>query len=288
MLYILCSVVCSVIVSVILKLLPRYGVDVRQAIAGNYLVASVLAVLLLQSRPTLLTQISFDAAWQILLALAVLLPSVFLVMAKSVNTVGIIRTDVAQRLSLIIPLIAAFTLFGELLTWQKGAGLLLGLMAILAIVQKPDNSKTHASYWRWPALVFLGLGLIDILFKRLAQLSHVAFSDVLLATFILAFIVLVIYNISRYAQKKANWQWRNIIAALLIGLFNFGNIVFYIKAHQQLHSSPALVFATMNIGVIVLASVLGVWLFKERLSKQNVIGLVLAVIAIGILASAKV
>jgi len=110
---------------------------------------------------------------------------------------------------------------------------------------------------------------------------------VLLATFILAFIVLVIYNISRYAQKKANWQWRNIIAALLIGLFNFGNIVFYIKAHQQLHSSPALVFATMNIGVIVLASVLGVWLFKERLSKQNYAGLLLAVIAIAILASAR-
>lgn len=288
MLYILFSVVCSVIVSIILKLLPKYRIDVRQAIAGNYLVASVLAVVLLQSRPTLLMHFSFDAAWQVLLALAVLLPSIFLVMAKSVNTVGIIRTDVAQRLSLIIPLIAAFTLFGEQLSWQKSAGLLLGLIAILAIVQKPDSSKTSASYWRWPALVFLGLGLIDVLFKRLAQLSHVAFSDVLLATFILAFIVLVIYNLGRYLRKQAHWQWRNITAALLIGFFNFGNIVFYIKAHQQLHSSPALVFATMNIGVIVLASVLGVGLFKERLSKQNYAGLILAVIAIAILASARV
>ena len=47
MIYIVLSVVCSVVVSVLLKLAPRRGVDVRQATTGNYLVATLLTLALL-------------------------------------------------------------------------------------------------------------------------------------------------------------------------------------------------------------------------------------------------
>lgn len=42
----------------------------------------------------------------------------------------------------------------------------------------------------------------------------------------------------------------------------------------------------MNIGVIVLATLVGVGLFRERLSRLNGVGLLLAVGAIAVLASA--
>ena len=77
-------------------------------------------------------------AWWVLLALGLLLPSLFLILAKSVEQVGIVRTDAAQRLSLLVPLAAAFLLFGETFTWLKGTGLILGFMAILLIVHKEN------------------------------------------------------------------------------------------------------------------------------------------------------
>jgi hypothetical protein len=38
----------------------------------------------------------------------------------------------------------------------------------------------------------------------------------------------------------------------LVGAFNFGNILFYLKAHQAFADNPSTVFAAMNMGVIIL------------------------------------
>jgi drug/metabolite transporter (DMT)-like permease len=288
--YIFISVFCSVIVSILLKLAARRNVDMPQAIAGNYLVSGILCWLLLHPSPGLLVRTPDDPAWRVLIALGFLLPGIFLVLAKSVERVGVVRTDAAQRISLVIPLIAAFTLFGETLTWQKGIGVVLGLIAIFCIVkrqgsaEKPDLPQRGG--WHWPVIVFAGMGVIDILFKRMAQLTDVPYVDVLFATFILAFILMTLYAGWLFVNKKASWSWINMIAALLLGIFNFGNILFYIQAHRHLAQDPALVFSAMNIGVIVVATIAGIWFFRERLERLNKAGLILAVIAVLVLATA--
>jgi drug/metabolite transporter (DMT)-like permease len=288
-LFIALSVLCSVAVSVVLKLAPRYGVDVRQAIAGNYLVSIALTLALLAPSPGLLLLPAAHPAWRVLLALGVLLPSIFVVMARSVRYAGVVRTDAAQRLSLLLPLIAAFTLFGEAFTWHKGVGMALGLIAIACIVTRLGARKQadhkRAEAWWWPLVVFAGMGVIDILFKRVAQLTGVPFADVLLAAFVLAFVLAALAMVWLYRRGRARWRWRHLSAAVLLGALNFGNIVFYIEAHRHLARDPALVFSSMNIGVIVLATVVGVAWFGERLRRVNAVGLALAVVAVIVLAT---
>lgn len=287
--FIVLSVVCSVVVSVLLKLAPRFDVDVRQAIAGNYLVATLLTGALLDPHPSLLELPVAHPAWRVLLALGVLLPSMFWVLAWSVRRVGVVLTDAAQRLSLLLPLIAAFSLFGEVFTWHKGTGMAIGLVAIACIVARPRGSGSGVEGvrgWWLPLIVFAGMGAIDILFKRVAQLTGTPFADVLLATFVLAFVLSMLAMVWLYARGRAHWRWRNAGGALLLGVFNFGNIVFYVQAHRHLASDPALVFSAMNIGVIVLAALVGVWAFRERLGWLNYAGLVLAVAAVLVLATA--
>lgn len=289
MIYIALSVVCSVVVSVLLKLAPRFGVDVRQAIAGNYLVAVLLTAALLDPHPSLLELPVAHPAWRVLLALGLLLPSMFWVLAWSVRRVGVVLTDAAQRLSLLLPLVAAFTLFGEVFTWHKGAGMAIGLLAIVCIVARPRESRSDAGGvrgWWLPLGVFAGMGTIDILFKRVAQLTGTPFADVLFATFVLAFVLSTLAMAWLFARGRAHWRWRNAGGALLLGIFNFGNIVFYVQAHRHLASDPALVFSAMNIGVIVLAALVGVWAFRERLGWLNRAGLALAVVAVLVLATA--
>lgn len=281
------SVLCSVLVSVLLKLSTRLQWDIRQVIGGGYLVAAVLAWLFLQPNPTALLEQKALSVWFVFVALGVLLPSLFLVLAQSVKEVGIVRTDAAQRLSLLIPLMAAFLLFGEPFTWFKAIGLALGLAAIGLIVLKPEAQPQTQTAWLWPGIVFIGTGCIDILFKQMAQLGHIPFADLLFAVFVLAFVLFSLYLAALFAQQKAKWQASNLLGALLLGTFNFGNILFYIKAHQRLAADPALVFASMNIGVIVLGSLVGWWFFKEKLSRLNWLGIGLALAAVACLTLAK-
>src|SRR6266576_3356362 len=112
MLYVFLSVCCSVIVSVLLKLARRYHINIYQAITWNYSMAIVLSWFFLKPQLHDLQ----DAPIFNYLLLAFLLPSIFIFMAISVRTSGIVRTDVAQRLSLFIPILSAFWLFDEKIT----------------------------------------------------------------------------------------------------------------------------------------------------------------------------
>lgn len=285
MFYIALSVICSVSVSILLRFFPAWRVDVRQAIAANYLMALTLCTLLLKPQPQQLFQQANTDTWLVLLALGVLLPSIFFALARSVDVVGIVRSDAAQRLSLIIPLIAAFTLFDEALSASKLLGLMLGLFAISFIVMRPDARKTSQSirHYLWPLLVFIGFGAIDVLFKQMAQINHIPFTTVLSGTFFAALLFISLYLAVQFVRQQALWQLRNLLAGLLLGILNFSNIYSYLLAHRQLNQEPALVFSSMNIGVIALATLIGLIAFKERLSLFNFVGLFLAILSVVIL-----
>lgn len=303
------SIFCSVTVSVLLKIARRYRIDVSQAIATNYVMASALTIVLL--RPQLGSLSQGQVPILVLLALGLLLPSIFIVMARAVEHAGIVRSDAAQRLSLIIPLLAAFLVFKEPFDGFKLAGIACGLLAILAlslstqsqakghdnspstaannlVAQAKSNPSATAKQAFRPASKYLGLwlligvwlgyGLIDVLFKQLAQ-SGLAFTSSLIISFVLAGSLMFAYLFVR----RVRWHGPSLAAGLLLGLFNFGNILFYIRAHQSFPQSPALVFAAMNIGVIVLGTLTGVLLFKERASGIIAVGLLLALSAIVLL-----
>lgn len=282
--YLVFSVLCSVLVSVLLKLAPRQRLDMPQVVTWNYLVASVLSAVLLQ--PSLASLQTPHAPWAALLCLAVALPAIFLMMARAVTRAGIVRSDVAQRLSLLLSLLAAFLVFGESANGWKLAGLGLGLLAILGISVRPRAGAAEPSggrAWPWLLAVWVGYALVDILLKKVA-LSGTPSMAALLVSFSLAFVLMLILQLWRHLRGIARLQWPNGVGGALLGLLNFGNILFYVRAHQHLPDSPAVVFAGMNIGVVVLGALVGILGFGERTSVWNRVGLGLAVVAIGLIA----
>lgn len=282
--FLLAAVLCSVLVSVHLKLAPRAGVDVGQAIAWNYAVAAGLAALLLHASLEPLRTAS--APWPSLLALALLLPTVFLALGASVRHAGIVRSDAAQRLSLLVSLLAAFVLFGQMLTPEKALGIGLGLLALLALVWRGERSARDgegARAWLYPLIVFTGFGAIDVLLKRVSA-GGVPLGASLLAMFALALPVALGIAAVRAVRGGVRFTARSLAGGLLLGLLNFGNILFYLRAHQALPHDPALVFAAMNLGVVALGALVGVLAFGERPSRINAAGLALALVAIAVLA----
>ena len=285
MIYVLLSVICSVLVSVLLKLARRFDVDVVQAIAWNYVVAGALTALLLQ--PSLSSLREPGAPWLALAGLGVLLPTIFLALGASVRHAGIVRSDAAQRLSLLISLLAAFVLFGEQLTGLKAVGIALGLLALLCMVWRTGRGPADSGVagWLYPLLVLGGFGAIDILFKRVA-LAGVPLGASLQAMFALALLVAFALQLWRRLSGRTRFTVRSALSGMALGLANFGNILFYLRGHRALPQHPALVFASMNIGVVALGALIGVLVFRERLSRLNLGGVLLALLAIGLIAFA--
>lgn len=278
--FIALAICCSVLVSVLLKLARRHDVDVGQAVAWNYVATSALTAWVF--RPSLDALARPGAPWLGFVGLGLLLPLIFLALGASVRHAGIVRSDAAQRLSLLISLLAAFLWFGEAVSTAKLAGIGLGLVALACMVWRGDAATSEGrAAWLWPLTVFGGFAAIDILFKHVAQ-AGTPFAASLQAMFALALAVAFAIQIGRRLAGRTRFTWRNAFAGLLLGLANFGNIVFYVRAHQALADRPSLVFAAMNLGVVALGALVGTLAFREKLSRLNLAGVALAVAAIAL------
>lgn len=325
------SISASVAVSVLLKVARKQNIQVDQAIALNYPTAALLCLILLRPEPSQV--LAPGTPWWVLLALGVLLPGIFLTMAGAVRHAGIVVSDAAQRLSLLLPLAASFLFFGESAGPVKLAGMAVALAALGCLIWQPrrqtgnglspavpssipagaaldsavsnlseatpsgpatanasvdtgpDTDTGHFGLRRAGArtlalllCVWAGYGTIDILFKQMAR-SAVDFSSSLFVAFVLAGLAMASWLFARRTQ----WRQRSMASGVLLGLLNFANIYFYLRAHQQYPDNPTLVFAAMNIGVIGLGTLVGAWAFKESLPPGKIAGLALAVAAIGLL-----
>ena len=284
MIYVLLSVCSSVLVSVLLKLARRYNIDIFQAITWNY----SIVVILFFFKPHL-TNLQRAPIFTYSL-LAVLLPALFVVMGLAVRKAGIVRTDVAQRLSLLISLTAAVILFGEAMPPLKITGLAVGLVAIALCIpwqkQEGEHGTTNDSRI-YLLIVFGGIGVIDVLFKQVAVYHDVPYTTSLFIIYGMAFTLCIIALLFLVITKRVKFTWRHIFFGWILGFCNFGNILFYLKAHEALAHKPSTVFSAMNIGVISLGALTGVIVFKEKLSTLNKVGIVLAIVAIVIMSYSK-
>ena len=275
MLFLVLSVFCSVCVGIIFKVARKQDICITQVIAWNYVFAIILCYLFFSPD---LSVINSSSPWILYGTLMVLLPSIFLALAASIKHMGIVKTDAAQRLSLFIPIVAAWFIFMEDMDSHKVTGLAIGFPAIILILyKKPDKTATK---WRYPLIVLLGFGLIDILLKHVALYKQSPFTTSLFIVFCGALGLMILAVLRDLLFRRQGLRIINLAFGALVGIFNFGNILFYLQAHKAFEDNPSTVFATMNMGVIVLGSLAGIIVFREKLSKINYIGILLALAAI--------
>ncbi|HDR1012771.1 TPA: EamA/RhaT family transporter [Pasteurella multocida] len=276
--HLIIAVLCSVAVSVLLKVARKKNIVIQQAIAFNYIVALSLSYFLLKPDFKGLGFSEFVAQSDntpVFFALGILLPTVFIVMSKAVEYAGIVRSDAAQRLSLFLPIVAAFVIFGEQLSSARLMGIILAFVALFCLLNKPTDTESNLKGVVSLILVWFGYGIIDILFKQVAK-SGGAFPATLFISFVLAACVMFGYLL----LKREVWTVPSFIGGIILGGLNFMNILFYIKAHQSFSDNPTLVFAGMNIGVICLGTITGALVFKEKISKINGVGIAIGISAI--------
>ena len=130
MINLLLSVLFTTSLGIILKLFERSKLDVFQAIVFNYISCVITGAIVQQSVPDYINY--SKQSWFVY---AVILGCSFIfffnIMGYIVKHMGITVMFVANKLSLVIPVSAAFFIFHEEATFFKIIGILIALLAVV-------------------------------------------------------------------------------------------------------------------------------------------------------------
>lgn len=286
MLYLVATILLNVIISALFKILPKYNIDSLQAIVVNYCVCVITGSIFLGHIP-------FHAAhvvepwfpWSLVMGAAFI--SIFNLIAFCTRVDGITTATIANKLSLVIPVIISIVLFKEASGLAKISGIILALPAVYMTTRvKEDNGKTPSLFW--PLLLFIGSGLLDTLVNYV-QHNYLATAEIQATYTVYCFAVAACFGVVTVAimaaLKKIRLHWKNAIAGICIGIPNYFSIYFLIRAINCGVMQSSATIPVINIGTLVMSAITAIVVFREKANMQRLAGLVLSVIAILLIAS---
>ncbi len=287
MLYILLTIIISVLLLLVFKAFQKYGVNSLVAIIVNYITAAVTGILFLNSGISLGSIIQSDWIF-ICLPLGVLFISIFYLIALTTQKISISAASVANKMSVIMPVLYSLIFLGQQLSVVKVTGIVLAMVAVYLSTRLPKKDNVNTALIWLPVLVFVGSGLIDIAinaanaFYIKNNTESALFS---ICTFLSAFVVgililLYFVFIKRSLSLKEVLAPKNIIGGLVLGIPNYFSIFFIFKSLEVNVLQSAQLFPVLNLSNVALSAFLGWLVFKEKLSPLNLAGIALAIISI--------
>ena len=283
MIYLFASVLCSTILIVILKLFPKFQVVSLLGIVVNYLTCVVFGMCLDRVPVDSLFLLPQFSWFGIAVGLGFLFISIFNLSAISSQSLGIGITSMSMKLGLIVPIMVGIFFYKEPYTWVTLTGIVLALIAVvLSSIQQGSQKISHIGLMVLPLVVFVGSGFCDV-GVQVAYNSYLKPSDNALfsiSLFLIAFVIGLVVYLVLLLMKKTRFTWQSLIAGIILGIPNYLSIYFIILALGKSGYSSSVIMPVANISVVALSSLVGLFIFKERLSKINTAGIVLAIIAI--------
>jgi len=282
MFYLFLNMLTSTAILVAFKLFPRYKVNVVQAITVNYVVAVAAGLLL--SGETLSAAAYIHKPWfPLSLLVGVTFIAVFFLFAESAVRAGVALTSVAAKMSVVIPVMLGFFLFHDRISALKVLGILAALLAFYLTFKKEGKLALRWHLILFPFLIFLGNGMNDSLMK-IVQHYHIRddFEQFLTVVFAVALVCGLLASFFRKGEGQGLFTPRNLIAGLILGILNWYSTYSFIAGMQFFDVS---VFVPLvNVSVVTLSSLTGYLAFRERLSRVNWAGIILAMAAIVLIA----
>ncbi|MBW2961205.1 GRP family sugar transporter [Mesonia aestuariivivens] len=281
MIYLLLSILSSTAIYVVFKLLDRFKINSLYAIVVNYFTACIAGYFGLERAFTIEDTLAQDWIFGAIL-LGVLFITVFNLMAITTQKSGLSAVSVASKMSVAIPILFVIFYYNEPTGFLKICGIALALVAVyLSSVKTKSGIQLEKNTLIYPLLVFLGSGIIETLIKFLEQ-NFVTKEDVALfstSIFICAAVIGMIIGIIHFTKKKIKFTYREVLGGIALGIPNYYSIYFFIQALRSGMPSTT-VFILNNVAIVLLSTLLGILLFKEKLLRKNWIGIALAVVSI--------
>lgn len=309
MLFLALAVACSLGIAMLFKVAERRDLDRTALLTVNYAAGAVLAAAL----QGVGRAEGLDAGLVGLgVAQGVLFIAGFWLFARAIREAGMGLAAGVMRLSVVVPVLASWQIWGEAPSGAQLGGLALAGGAFFLIArpaaQAPGklgpsaeaalaeaalagraSPRPAAAMGRGGAVLLLGLlfltgGLVDVLHKAFATgyAETVSPSLFLLFVFGVAFAIGAVV-VGWTGARTGRWPGHAEIGwGAVLGVINYGSADFLLRAVEQL--SGPFVFPANSVAIVFGAAILGRLIWGEQLSRANVGGLALAALALVLLA----
>jgi len=285
----LATILLNTLLFIMFKFFPRFNIDSRQAIAVNYWTCAITGYLFIDNKSVIVSPAHFSLIpWAVLMGIMFII--VFNLMALSTIKQGITTTTVANKLSLVIPVIFSVWLYNEELGLLKLAGILTAFPAVY-LSTKTGQDGTKKSSLLLPVIIFLSSGLLDTLVKYVEHhylhTNHATITYTIYM-FCVAATAGTIAAIYLSVKNKTGFPLRNVAAGIILGIPNYFSIYFLVKLLNSNYFQSSAAIPINNIGIVLASAVAGILLFREKTTAARIIGLFLSILSIILIAFADV
>ncbi len=287
MFYLLLTIFLNALLFVFFKIAAKFKIDTLQAIVVNYWTCVVTGSIFMGSFPIGAQSLSYPwLPWAVLMGL--LFISIFNLIGYCTVRDGITTTTIANKLSLVIPVVFSVFLYGEEMNLLKGIGIALAFPAVYLTARVKDDTVRNKSFWL-PIILFIGSGLLDTLVKYTEQRFLSSSTDASVFTvhiFAVAGTLGLLLVIVLASLGRIQLHYRNIIAGVLLGIPNYFSIYYFIQFLNSNFMQSSAAIPVNNIGILIASTLIAVLFFKERMTTYRVVGLLLSIICILLIALA--
>lgn len=276
MIYLLLAILSSSLVSIFMRLSTHRVQNRYSLLAVNYLACSVLGAIYARGNVFCVTAPGYGPMLIMGLVAGALYLLGFVLLQRSIRKNGMVLSSLFMKLGLLVPIVMSLVFFRELPSILQCIGFLLAVVAIVLI----NLQKGARGFTAGLLILLMAGGSCDAISKVYEQLGAPALSDqFLFFTFFFAFILCT----ALVLRQKETPGKQELLFGLLIGIPNFFSAKFLLAALTRMNA--VVVYPTFSVATLLVVTLTGLFLFKERLSKQQWIALgmiLLALIALNI------
>ena len=281
MIYIAISIILFNVLVVFFKLFEKYNIDNLQALISNYFISALLSLLLLSENDNI--QSSIESEWFIhAIILGTLFITIFNIYALGIQKIGIATSSVINKMSFVVPVVFSIIFYEkEVFSLSILFGVLLALLGIYLSSTNNSSFNFDKKYLWIILIIFFGQGIVDII---LNDSKFYIPKDENILFFLILFISATTAGVLILFAKKqiSDIKIKNLLWGAIFGIPNFFSIFYFLKALQSDYfiDKSYLIFPLTSVGIVVTTTFLGVLIYKEILTKRNLIGITIAVISI--------
>jgi drug/metabolite transporter (DMT)-like permease len=284
MIFLILSIFANAAIYPIFKLFDQKGIQLFPAIVFNYMTALTCGILVIPE-PAL----AFESAiqWPIWavggIALGTVFISIFYVMGISSQKVGVGVTTIASKMSLALAVLL-FAWFdpSQFPTPLKLAAIAMALVGVILSSLKTEQGHFSMRHVVFPLLILIGSTVIDfgVAYFQAFTTNENELSLYSCLSFGTAGLIGTLLLIVQLWRGRIRVHTRDVAAGIGLGIVNYGSIYFLVKAYNAQLFSASTTLPINNLAVVMLGAGIAYFVFKERFSRKNILGLGCCLIAL--------
>ncbi|MBQ6843615.1 MAG: EamA family transporter [Agathobacter sp.] len=278
MIYLVLAIASSASISIMMRASEKYVKNEMAMFMANYGVCMLMSLVFMKD----MTQVSnlvmqSDKVTLILGILSgVMYLANFLFYKYNMKQNGIVMSATFMKLGVLVPTIMAIVVFQEIPRWTQVIGILVAVGAII-LINFEKNALSESKYMIGLLLLLLLSGFTDSMANIFDELGDAGMKDAyLLVTFGMALLITIVF----LCFKRIKIGIKEVVFGACIGIPNYLSSRFLLLALEEIEA--VLVYPTYSVATMIVIMIVGVLVFREKLSKRKVcaLGMILTSIAL--------